>query len=309
MVYVLIPAHNGKDDVLRLLGCLGAQAYREFKIVLMDDGSTDGTAAAVALTFPNVTVLRGNGRLWWTGAIVCAVTHILREAKEGDFILLLNSDLTIDPDYVGQLVEASRAHGRCLVGSTNVDADNPRSMHAGVWMDDRLRLTVNSDEAVIRGGGIDDQVDVLPGRGTLIPVEVFNTIGGFNARILPHYGADYEFSIRARRAGFRLIVSHRARVYSRRAVTGYDIPDKGRLSIGESMTLLFSTKSKTNARYFLAYVWLCSNDDVRIRNTLAAAMALMTRIVLRTGPFYPLYLMGRSIRRLGGRGARAMGGP
>ena len=309
MVYVLIPAHNGKDDVLRLLGCLGEQAYREFKIVLMDDGSTDGTATAVARTFPDVTVLRGNGRLWWTGAIVCAVTHILRGANEDDSILLLNNDLTIDRDYVGQLVEASRAHGRCLVGSTNVDADNPRSMHAGVWMDNRLRLTVNSDEAVIRGGGIDDHVDVLPGRGTLIPVEVFNTIGGFNARKLPHYGADYEFSIRARRAGFRLIVSHRARVYARRAVTGFDIPDKGRLSIKESMTLLCSTKSKTNARYFLAYVWLCSNDDVRIRNTLAAAMALVTRIVLRTGPLYPLYLMGRSIRRLGGRGARAMGGP
>jgi GT2 family glycosyltransferase len=297
MVYVLIPAHNNRDDALRLLGCLGGQSYREFKTVLVDDGSTDGTAAAVVQRFPDVTVLRGNGHLWWTGANVCGVNHILRESKEGDFILLLNNDVTIGRDYIGRMVEASRAGGRCLVGSTNVDAENPRSMHAGVWLDDRLRMTVNSDEAVIRMGGIDDDVDALPGRGTLIPVEVFNTIGNFNARKLPHYGADYEFSIRAKRAGFRLIVSHKARVYSKRSITGFAIPENPRLSIRESMTLLFSTKSKTNARYFLNYVWLCSIDALRLRNTFSAAMALMTRIVLRTGPFYPLFLLMRSIRR------------
>jgi GT2 family glycosyltransferase len=307
MVYVLIPAHNNLKELIELLPRIRQQSYERIKTILVDDGSTDGTATAVAQAFPEVVVLPGDGRMWWTGANVHGVTHILQEAKEGDFILLLNNDLTIEPDYVWRLVDASLAYGRCLVGSTNVDADNHRSMHAGVRLDDRLRMTVNSDEAAIQAGEIDDHVDVLPGRGTLIPVEVFHTIGTFNVRKLPHYGADYEFSIRARRAGFRLIVSHRARVYSNRRMTGFDIPEKPRLSVRESRVLLFSKKSRTNVYYFLNYVWLCSNKDVRLRNTLTAAMALMTRIILRTGPLYPLYLMMRSIRRSLKRGGSVEG--
>jgi GT2 family glycosyltransferase len=309
VVFILIPAHNNRDNVLEILGCLWRQLYSEFKIILVDDGSTDETATAVKQHFPDVVVLHGNGRMWWTGANVHGVAYILKKSKKGDFILLLNNDLTIEPDYVGRLVEASLVRGRCLVGSTNVDADNHGSMSAGVWLNDRLRMTVNSDAAAILANEIDDNVDVLPGRGMLIPIEVFSEIGNFNARQLPHYGADYEFSIRAKRAGFRLIVSHRARVYSKRHVTGFDIPEKPRLSIKECLTLLFSTKSKTNMHYYLNYVWLCSDDDVRLRNTVRAATALTTRIILRTGPLYPVYLLTRSCYRRFKKGASSVGGP
>jgi len=61
---------------------------------------------------------------------------------------------------------------------------------------------------------------MLPGRGTLVPVECFRTVGLFDERRLPQYGADYEFSVRASRSGYRLLMQFGSPVYSVVEATG-----------------------------------------------------------------------------------------
>ncbi len=206
MVHVLIPAHNNKPEVITVLTCLERQRSVDLDVLLVDDGSTDGTQDEVHRLFPLVRVLRGDGSLWWTGANVIGVAHILETAREHDFILLLNNDVSMEDDYVSELVNCSESLGRALVGSTIVDDERRDRMMAGIRLDQRLRINPNADASAIERSRYDLHVDVLPGRGTLVPVEVFRRIGTFNRRRLPHYGADYEFSIRAKRAGFRLAV-------------------------------------------------------------------------------------------------------
>jgi len=182
--------------------------------VFVDDGSTDGTGDEVRRRFPFVKVLEGDGRLWWTGANVVGVAAIMETAEHDDFVLLLNNDLSIEDDYVAALVACSKRLGRAMVGSTIVDDERRDRMVAGLRLNCRLRITEQTDISAIRQSDYDQQVDVLPGRGTLVPVEVFQRIGTFDRRRLPHYGADYEFSIRAKRAGFTLAVCHRAKVFA-----------------------------------------------------------------------------------------------
>ena len=82
MVHVLIPAHNNKREVLTLLQCLHCQRGQELTVVLVDDGSVDGTCEMVRRRFPSVTVLHGDGNLWWTGANVLGVSHIMDSAGD-----------------------------------------------------------------------------------------------------------------------------------------------------------------------------------------------------------------------------------
>ena len=70
-------------------------------------------------------------------------------------------------------------------------------------------------------------MSVLSGRGTLIPVEAFRRVGLYDQERLPHYGADWEFSRRAQRAGFELLLDYRARVFSREGATGFDQTCRG----------------------------------------------------------------------------------
>jgi GT2 family glycosyltransferase len=293
MVHALIPAHNNKPEVLVVLRCLKRQRYAALEVLLVDDGSTDGTEEDVRRRFPGVRVLRGDGRLWWSGANVVGVADVLKRAGAGDYILLLNNDVSIDDDYVGELVKCSERLGRAMVGSTIVDDERRDRMVAGLRLDRRLRLTEQTDVSVIGACDYDDQVDVLPGRGTLVPTEVFRRIGTFNRRCLPHYGADYEFSIRAKRAGFRLAVSHRAKVYAKLRITGLYPPDRARISLAECVRLLCSRKSTANLRYYLHYVWLCSEPGRKWRNTLSHAVGLLLDTIGKTAVGFPLQACSR----------------
>ena len=295
MVYVLIPAHNNKKEVLELLVCLGRQTYKDVSVVLVDDGSTDGTEAAVRGSFPHTLILKGSGDLWWTGANVMGVDHILQTAGEGDFILLLNNDLLVEDDYIESLVNASRLFGGALTGSVLVDHDNHDFVESGVRLSIELGLAVNRDREMILNTEYDPDVDALPGRGTLVPVEVFKKIGTFNYRKLPHYGADYEFTVRAKRAGYRLIVAHRAKVYAKLNITGLETPDKRYITLTECLTLLFSRRSKTNIYYYLNYVWLCSEKKYRLANTLNSARGIISGTFGKTIPGYPVLIAIRAL--------------
>lgn len=298
IVYVLIPAHNNRNEVLGILKCLQTQSYKNIRIVLVDDGSTDNTEREVKRLFPNVVVLQGNGNLWWTGANVIGVDYVIGKSNEGDFVLLLNNDLVVEEDYIEHLLQASTSNGRTIVGSTVVDFNNPDFMESGVRLDHRLNLLVNRDKKVIMETELDTTPDVLPGRGTLIPIEVFKTIGNFDFKKLPHYGADYEFMVRARRAGFKLMVSHRAKVFSYVSVTGLDVPDKRFLTLKESLTLLFSKKSKTNLQYYLNYVWLCSERNYRVRNVINSFANILASTLFKTVYLFFFYLILRILRFL-----------
>jgi len=293
MVHVLIPAHNNKPEVLEVLACMKRQRDVVLDVLLVDDGSTDGTGDEVRRRFPFVKVLEGDGRLWWTGANVVGVAAIMETAEHDDFVLLLNNDLSIEDDYVAALVACSKRLGRAMVGSTIVDDERRDRMVAGLRLNCRLRITEQTDISAIRQSDYDQQVDVLPGRGTLVPVEVFQRIGTFDRRRLPHYGADYEFSIRAKRAGFTLAVCHRAKVFAKLRITGVCPPDRPRISLAECVRLLCSRKSTANLRYYLTYVWLCSEPGYKLRNTLSHGVGLLLDTVGKTAIGFPLQACSR----------------
>jgi len=87
--------------------------------------------------------------------------------------------------------------------------------------------------------------DAISTKGTLYPTAVFKKIGLFDAKHFPHYFSDYEFSIRAKRMGYNLLVCHKSRIYNKAERTGIgNIPAKP--SVTQAFGLLVSRKSKVN---------------------------------------------------------------
>lgn len=215
MIYVVIPVYNRLALTRQCLSDLARQVDVDFTTIVVDDGSSDGTADVLAREYPSAVVLGGDGNLWWTAAMNLGVTWALERAVTGDFVLALNNDTRFDSDYLESLVAAAEDHAPALVGSLAVDQDLGVVVEGGVrmnWFTAKrvvmARSLPLSDVKAWRSPPV--AVDVLPGRGTLIPVSVFRAVGLFDAVNLPHYGADYEFSRRAARAGSRLLVSYGA---------------------------------------------------------------------------------------------------
>ena len=69
MLYLVIPVFNRLPFTRTCLQALRQQTHTGFKIIVVDDGSTDGTALVLAREFPEVEVLIGSGNLFWTAAV------------------------------------------------------------------------------------------------------------------------------------------------------------------------------------------------------------------------------------------------
>lgn len=220
-MFIVIPVFNRCDDTLRCVACLQRQSYKSIRVIVVDDGSTDGTSNAVKAQYPTVSILRGDGNLWWAGATNMGVEHALRESNPGDYILTLNNDLTVESSYIENLVRVASAFPRrTLVGSMSVSSQDSKTVlycgsHRNWWLG-----TSNSSVLTMRFGVPCYETDGLPGRGTLIPREAFTDVGMFDAKLFPQYFADIDYALRCRKAGYEVVVAKDAFVISDAEKTG-----------------------------------------------------------------------------------------
>ncbi len=272
-VYCLIPVHNRFNETKEVLRVLKAQDFPALRVVVVDDGSTDGTAEYIRQDTLDVELIVGDGSLWWSGAMEKGLASILPRVKEGDFVLFLNNDTRFCPDYVTTLVAVSQAYDRAVVGSILMDAGRPdRILSVGPRI--CYGLTRVEEVYPTTMGSVGDssaapntfpevvEVDALSGRGTLYPVEVLQRIGTIRYRWLPHYMADYEISARAKAAGFRTLVATRAVVWTDAEASGIE---PRRASI---LQRLFSRRSSSNILDALVFFTLCGPWYWRITGAL-----------------------------------------
>jgi GT2 family glycosyltransferase len=224
MIYIVIPVFNRWHFTKACLASLAGQTDKEFVTVVVDHGSTDGTSLNIQAEFPDVVVLKGDESMWWTAATNAGVKYALD--KNADHILTLNNDLVVGKDYIGHLVSAALANPKSIIGSVSLDIDLPEKViFAGsswnAWIAKyRSAVDLQKPYSVLKGQYTTVPTAMLPGRGTLIPATAFREAGLFDEVNFPHYMADDDFSLRAQKLGYALIVDTRCVVFSHVGATG-----------------------------------------------------------------------------------------
>jgi GT2 family glycosyltransferase len=213
MLCIVIPVYNRLQFTKECLESLEKQTVRADKIIIVDDGSTDGTGEVLAEWYPDVTVLRGDGTLFWTASINKGIRHAL--LLGADHVMTLNNDTIASPTFVENMLRASRAVPQSLVGALDVDSSTRKPYYGGEilnwkWSTSRYLLDfLRKDEQK----GL-HEVSLFPARGLLIPRLVFDNIGLFDEERLPHYMADYDFTLTAARNGYKIYCNFDAVLYT-----------------------------------------------------------------------------------------------
>ncbi|MFC4471061.1 glycosyltransferase family 2 protein [Streptomyces xiangluensis] len=206
-VVVLIACHNRRETTVRCLRSLIGQEGpgMSVRVVLTDDGSTDGTARAAREVWPGIHVLPGSGTLFWAKAMALAASA----AGDYDFVLWLNDDVILDPGALSRLFETyrslsgARTSDRIVVGSLR-DPHTGAVTYSGVHRCSRLRAM--SFTRVAPTGSRPVEAETMNGNLVLIPRSVVQHVGQIDAGF-SHGLADFDYGLRARRLGCSIWVA------------------------------------------------------------------------------------------------------
>lgn len=219
-IAIVIPVYNRREITINCLNQLTKKVSINRPVVIetivVDDGSTDGTAEAIRKHFPEITILTGDGDLWWTGAVNKGVKYAL--TKNYDGILLLNDDLIFEKNFLVEIINITRQYPDALVSSIKLLDNNTKYqiIAAGFRVYGILkeieRLYADLPYLPESMGDI-IECDILTGSSLFIPTKVFEKIGIFDSIRFPHHWGDFEFTRRASLANFKCLVAVKSKIY------------------------------------------------------------------------------------------------
>jgi GT2 family glycosyltransferase len=120
-IAVLLTCHNRKEKTLQCLDALyaqqGLEEYFTIEVYLVDDASTDGTAAAITASFPNVHIIQGDGNLYWNRGMHLA-WNTASKARDFDYYLWLNDDTFLEKNALEIVLSMTHSNSMVIVYSS-----------------------------------------------------------------------------------------------------------------------------------------------------------------------------------------------
>jgi GT2 family glycosyltransferase len=213
-VEIVTPVHNRRETTLQCLRSLSKidETGLEVGVIVVDDGSNDGTSDAIRKEFPEVDLIKGSGDLWFTEGTNVGIRHAL--TKNPKFILAMNDDQVFDPNFLVSLVQTAEKYPRSVVGSMLLLWDVPHKLFqvSPVWNTWMGGWRHWRHQTVWTVPNKPWEVDIVVGNCVLIPTSAILECGLMDSKRYPNFG-DAEYTPRLKRKGFRLLIDPRSRVF------------------------------------------------------------------------------------------------
>jgi len=199
-IAILLACHNRKDKTIDCLNILYENKVPlgfSFDVFIVDDGSTDGTTEAINKNFSEITIIKGNGNLFWNQGMRLAWSTAA-QTKEFDFYLWLNDDTMLNKSALETLVLTSNQMNdkAIIVGATHALNNTQEVTYGGRSLKSGL-LTPQSTAI---------PCDYFNGNIVWIPKEIYKTVG-INDAAFHHALGDFDYGLRASKLGVKSYIA------------------------------------------------------------------------------------------------------
>jgi|SRR3989338_609345 len=224
-VFIILVNWNGIDDTEECLESIKPVNYRNYEVVLVDNGSKDNQAEVIKQKYPSIHVLKNKTN---TGFVV-ANNQGIEFARENnaDYYLLLNNDTVVDPDFLNILIDyAEKNHDTGILSPKILYYKSNKIWSMGG------KISYLTGISIMIGKGKNSSLfnkvispDFLTGCAMLIKKEVIEKIGLLDPIYFAYY-EDVDYCYRAREKGFRLKTIPKSEVAHKKSassgITGSD---------------------------------------------------------------------------------------
>jgi GT2 family glycosyltransferase len=197
-IAVLITSFNRKVKTMKCLEKLFAQNSANFllRVFLVDDGSSDGTSAAISKEYPQVQIIEGDGCLYWNRGMHKSWTEAVK--YDNDFYLWLNDDTYLYKNAIKNMLETSSkvGGGAIIVGSTCSILNENLTTYGG--RRGQKVIQIHGNEIM--------ECSTFNGNFVLIPNSVYNKLGKLDYKFRHSFG-DIEYGMRAINNNIKIYIS------------------------------------------------------------------------------------------------------
>lgn len=216
-ITIIVLNWNNKADTLACLESLEQADLGGAAVVVVDNGSKDGSVAAIREEYPSVRVIPLAENRGYAGGNNEGIREALKNGAEG--VLLLNNDTRVAPDFLRALLWTFDIYPDAgAVSSAIHRLDRPEMLdvaYSEVRFAQREAVQIRGVNA-LPGHGFEErrEVEVAVGCSLLLSAKALQTVGLFDEAYFA-YHEDVDWCLRARKAGFRIFYEPFSRVFHR----------------------------------------------------------------------------------------------
>lgn len=207
---VIIPSWNGKHLLEVCLPSLKKQSFKDFEIIIIENGSTDGSKEYVEKNYPEFKLITLEKNIGFSPAVNMGI-----EKARGEYIVLINNDTKVDKNCLKYLVKcAEERQDVGMIAAKMLNFYNPKLIDsAGDYIDavghaDNIGRGEKDGKKFSKG----DYVFLVTGGGSLFKKEIFEQVGLLDPDYFAYF-EDVDLCLRAQMAGFKGYFEPKAKIY------------------------------------------------------------------------------------------------
>ncbi len=226
LVYIVVVNWNGWQHTVRCLDSLCRLDYPNFRVIVVDNGSTDGSPERIRVAHAEIELIEAGKNLGFGGGANIGIRNALD--RGADYVWVLNNDIEVEQATLSSLVSVARSRpGIGIVGAAVWQPANERSEaimapEAFVWSGEYREFS-GCPEPTPGCPEPTHPVDDVAGSSALMDGAMLREIGPFEDRFF-HYWDDVEICARARAAGWSVEHACEVRIWH---LVGATVPTMG----------------------------------------------------------------------------------